>query len=155
MPKALDILATVTGGTLPIHARQQIKAYLPLFDGRDVRVRISSPKRSSRANSYYWVAIIDRIRKELNDAGYAWIQGESGNEPVTSAVLHEYFKARYLSPRTAVIMGRDVTLAPTTTTLDSTAFHDYIEAIKMDEYVLALGIDFEPVPDMRSYAIAE
>lgn len=155
MPRPLDITATVENGRLPDHTRQQIAAYLPLFEGREARVRISSPKRTTRANAFYWVAILDQVRRGLNDAGYAFIQTASGPEPVTSEVLHEYFKARYLPTRTMVLMGKEIPLSPSTTKLDSTAFSDYIEAIKQDAYVLPLGIDFEPVPDLRSYTISE
>jgi len=117
---------------------------LRLFAPGTVRIRVSRPRRSSRANSYYWAGVIEPIRRALADAG----------RPVSAEVLHEYFKGLYLPARTLDVLGQSVTLPPSTAGLDSTAFSEYIEAIKTDESVVSLGVWFEPVPDvLRSFGI--
>lgn len=125
---------------------------IKLYAGRRVRIRVSAPKRSTRANAYYWGVVLDTIRRACMDAG----------QPVSAEELHHHFKALYLPARTFEVMGIDHVMPGSTAQLDSTSFADYIEAIKQDEQVLALGC-YIPDPDeyeeregaFRSYAIAE
>lgn len=118
---------------------------LKLYAGREVRIQVSSPKRSNKANAFYWVGVIGEIQRAAAEAGHA----------VSANALHEYFKAKYLSPTTEDVWGEEVTIPPSTAKLDSTAFHEYIESIRMDETVLALGVYFDEPEGLRSYSIED
>lgn len=148
MPKAIDITLDVdSDGNISRTRSRWLRDYIKLFAGGKVRIRISRPKRSSAANSYYWGAVIRPIREALLDAGRA----------VSADTLHRLFKQRYLDVETDEVFGEPVTLPPTTTKLDQTEFHYYCEAIKQDPDVLALGVYFEEPDDeaWRSHNIAE
>lgn len=158
MPHKLEFIAECDSeGRLPDYRQKQIDAYLKrLYPHRQVSVRYGEPTRTSRANAFYWGVVLDLIRKAMNEAGYAFLLVRGETQPITSEALHAHFKARYLPVQTAVIFGRDATLEPTTTILDKTQFFDYVEAIKNDEDVLLLGIDFpEPDTEFRSFSIGE
>lgn len=147
MPKAIDRTFEVSqDGHLPATARAFIAGQLQLYAGGDVRLHISRPKRTTKANAFYWAGIIEPIRLALLEAG----------QPAPAEAIHEVFKRRYLPPRTVTVLGEEHWLSPTTTTLDQTAFSDFIESIKHDEDVIALGVYIEdPDGDFRSYTIAE
>ena len=147
MPKALDIVLDVDAdGHLDRRRALWIRDYLALYAGGQVRIQVSRPHRTSRANSYYWAGVIEPIRVALMEAG----------RPVDAEILHELFKARYLAPRPVEVFGQSATLPPTTTNLDMTGFSDYIEAIKNDEDVRRLGVWFEDQPgSLRSFSIEE
>lgn len=157
MPRATDIVCEVSpDGKIPKRHSAHIRDQLKLYAGGDVRIRVSRPKRSSRANAFYWAGIIEPIRIGMTEAGLGMMTAPDGTPTmVTSEALHYHFKCKHLPFRTAYIFGKDVVLPPTTTELDQTAFSDYIEAIKTDEEVLQLGIFFEEPESFRSYSIAE
>ena len=157
MPRKITITTTVDeGGRLPKTRAEQIRGHLKLFAGSDVQITIGKPKRSTRANRYYWSCIIGAIHEAMIEAGVAFMETNEGIRMVTSEALHELFKERYLQPQPVVLFGDDVTLRPTTTTLDSTQFSDYIESIKTDPQVRQLSVHFpEPEDTFRSYAIAD
>lgn len=148
MPKALDETFYVTDdGKLADQRRAEwLRSQLQLYAGGQVRIRIGRPKRSTRANAYYWGVVIATVREALMEAGM----------PVSAEALHVHFKRRYLEPRTTCVLGIDHVLDPTTTDMDSTEFSYYIEAIKEDEDVRRLGVYIpEPDENMRSSRIAE
>jgi hypothetical protein len=158
MPRAIDFVCTVTpDGHLPDARRRFVASQLRLYAGREVRVQISRPKRSSQANRYYWGAIIEPIRDAMNDAGCLVYDTADGvGMPVTSEMVHELMKARHLPVRVVEMEGDPVTLAPSTADLDATAFSEYSEAIRGDELVLSLGVYLEDAPGgLRSHKIAE
>jgi len=147
MPHSLEIISEVTDGRLPQYRQEQIRSYLKLFEGQDVHIRMGKPKRSSQANRYYWVAVIEPIRRALMEAGMEYASAD---------VVHEYFKRKFLPVRCTEVLGEPFTLTGSTTELDSTEFFDYIESIKHSEKVLQLGIEFEdPDPSYRSYSLSE
>ena len=147
MPKAIDKTWTVDErGHLPRSAREHIAGQLKLYAGRDVRVRLSRPKRTTKANAYYWSQIIEPIRIALLEAG----------QPAPAEAIHEVMKRRYLEPRTTTVFDEEHWMPPTTTDLDQTDFSDYIENVKHDEDVIALGVYIpDPDGDFRSYRLAE
>lgn len=148
MPHSLDLVFDVDeDGRLTDRRRARwMWEQLRFYAGGKVRIRISRPKRSNRANAYYWACIIEPIRKALMESG----------QVLTAEAIHSHFKAKYLPVRTVTVFDVDHVLPGTTTELDQTEFHDFIESIKNDEDVLNLGIYFEePEEDYKSYAIAE
>lgn len=162
MPRALDISTTASeDGRLPKGVSRRIRDHLALFGGREVRIRISSPKRSTQANAYYWAGIIDPIRTAMIEAGIGFFEdiapgGEVVLKPVMAETIHRYFKRKYLPVQTASVFGEPMTIEPTTTDLGSTEFADYIEAIRQDPQVLQLGVYFDdPDGPFKSHTIAE
>jgi len=147
MPQPIDIIVEVDEeGRIPAERWRWMHTYLQLYAGRSARFRISSPKRSSKANSFYWVGIVQPIWVAATEAGIA----------ATMQGIHDYYKQKFLPGRTEVIMGEEVVLRPTTTELDSTAFSDYIENIRNDVLTLTLGVYIEgPDDKYRSYNIED
>ena len=146
MPKEQTHTATVTEhGTLQGDTAGQtlvdwIAAVLPLFSGGRVEFSISRPTRSLRQNRRYW-AMLSEIAEAMRQAGVEKLHmvspstGEVIDLPVTKDLLHEWFKARYLTPKD----GYD---EPSTTRLDETEMHDFMERIMHDEDVRQLDISF-------------
>ena len=156
MPQALEIITEVRDNTIPTYRKEQIKSYLALYEGTDVCIRIGKPKRSTLANSYYWGLVIEPIRIAMIDAGIGFIGTPDGISALSPEALHEFFKRKYLPARVAEVFGEPVSLTGSTTALDSTEFFYYVEAIKYNEQVLQLGIQFqEPESKYKSYNIAE
>lgn len=148
MPLPIDVTLEVDekGKLVDRRRAEWLWSNLRLYAGSEVRIRISRPKRSTRANAYYWGVVIETIRRALLDAGQA----------ISAEALHEHFKRLYLPARAVCVFGVDHVLPGSTADLDSTTFADYIEAIKQDEDVLTLGVYIpEPEPGLKSYAIAE
>ena len=52
-----------------------------------------------------------------------------------------------------MVNGTDVVIPLSTTKLDSTAFHDFIESIRTDEFVLALGVYFDEPEEFSTHKI--
>jgi hypothetical protein len=137
MPRPLDIVLDVDErGEIDPRRRLWMDDQIRLYAGGRVRIQVSRPRRTTRSNAYYWAGVIEPIRRALADAG----------RPTAAGVLHEYFKAKYLPPRIMECLGHDVVLAPSSSGLDMTSFSDYVEAIKHDEDVRALGVWFEEMP---------
>ena len=137
MPRKVDIVAQVDEqGRLSKTRRQWLASQLRLYAGGDVRIQISRPKRSNKANAYLWGVIYPEIQRKAAEAGYAW----------SAEAIHEVMKRRYLEARILEVMGETHVLAGSSAELDSTAFYDFIESVKMDEDVIALGCYF-PEPD--------
>ncbi|MDX1545606.1 MAG: hypothetical protein R3247_01380 [Rhodothermales bacterium] len=147
MPQAVDMTWTVgDDGHLPRAARRFLAAQLKLYAGGEVRIRLSRPKRTTKANAYYWAAVIQPIRAALLEAG----------QVASAEDVHELFKARYLAPRVAEVFGEAHVLSGSTAELDQTAFFEYVEAIRTDEDVLALGVFVEDAPEsLRSHRISD
>lgn len=146
MPRPIDIRCEVDeNGHLPRKMRVLLGGQLKLYAGREVRIQVSSPKRSSKANAFYWVGVIGEIQRRAAEAGHA----------VSAQALHEYFKAKYLQPSIEYVWGEEVLVPASTAKLDSTAFHEYIESIRMDEAVIQLGVYFDEPEGLRSYSIED
>lgn len=148
MPQAIDITLSVTGeGQFADKGRSRwLREIIKLYAGRDVRIRVSSPKRSTSANAYLWGVVYARIQQGLLESGTA----------VSTEAIHEHFKRRYLPARVITVFGEDHVLPGSTSDLDSTAFYEYVEAVRNDEDVLQLGVYIEePDPVYKSYRIEE
>lgn len=148
MPQPLDITVFINedGKIADSQQRQYLSMFIRLYAGRKCRIRVSSEKRSTRANAYYWGVVLSEIQKGLAMAGIA----------TSTEVLHEHFKRKYLPARAVCVFGIDHVLPASTAQLDSTTFYEYIEAIRFDEDVIEYGIVIDPPPsDLKSSAIAE
>jgi hypothetical protein len=148
MPRPLEITCDVDAdGRLPANRSRQLRQYLKLYSGREVRIALSAPKRSTAANSYYWGCVIPAIQRGMHEAGMV----------ASAEAIHEAMKRRYLPARPSQdVFGEAVTLSPSTADLDATEFYEYVEAVRYDEDVLALGVDIpDPDPEYRSYKICE
>jgi len=146
MPKKIDWVCYVTpDGRLSRTKQEAFDRQIAMYADSNVRLQIGKPKRSSDANKYYWY-VIKTIQAAMAEAGYAYSQKG----------LHKYFKEKYLSVEAEVVMGVSITHEPSTTRLDSTEFFYYVEAVKNDEAVLVLGINFDDPPDrMTSFSISD
>lgn len=138
MPKARTFTARVDDdGRLPIATERHIQDELKLYAGRRCAVRLSRPRRSHQANSYLWGVVYKTIRRAMSEAGTS----------LPADVWHRYFKDKYLDPWVEIIAGREIVNPPSTARLDSTAFYEYVEAIRTDEEIVrVLGIHI-PNPD--------
>lgn len=147
MPRALDISTTASeDGRLPKGVSRRIRDHLALFAGREVRIRISSPKRSTQANAYLWACVYPAIQQGLAESGTA----------ASCEAIHEIMKSRYLPARVIEAMGESLVLPGSSADLDSTAFYSFVESIRTDEDVLALGVVIpDPEPSYRSYKISD
>jgi hypothetical protein len=89
--------------------------------------------------------VLPAVRYGAFDAGYE----------LPLEALHTLFKERYVDPIIHHAGDMEIVVL-TTTQLDSTQFYDYIEAIRNDEFVLALGVTIpEPEEKYRSYSIQD
>lgn len=148
--------------TLPKRAAAQIRAWVRQHAGHTVMWTLGKPRRSTRANSYYWACIATIQHGYLAHAGTSYPTWR----------LHDHYKALYLPvvaaewlheygevvPWHEEAVGPDGTLESrsTTTKLDPAQFAAYIDLIHADEAVLAMGLDFEPIPEkLRSGRILE
>jgi hypothetical protein len=145
MPEKIDVIVPVKGRKIDRDTARYLNESIGLFDEGELRILLERPTRTARANRYYWGAVLTPIRDRMQELGMQ----------ASTYALHTLFKRRYLTPRTEVVFGEDVTLEPTTTRLNQTEFFDYVEAIKNDEQVVALGIMFEDADEFDSYDIAE
>lgn len=113
-----------------------------LFADGPAVITIQRPKRSLDQNRYYFGVVLETIRQGLLDAGHTFAVED----------LHEHFKGRYLGGKSITYRNpetgnvREKVVPRSTTELDTTAFHDYIERIKTDELVRQLDIRI-PSPD--------
>lgn len=145
MPHALTIRSEVKGGRLSQRARRQIVGTLALYEGRDVEILIRTPKRSTQANAYLWAAVYPPIQAALAELGKA----------LPCEALHEYFCRKYLPPAFRTLLnGEELVVRGKSSELGSTEFFDFVEAVRTDEMVLALGVVVDdPAPSYRSYRI--
>jgi hypothetical protein len=127
---------------------QWLADVLGLFSGGRVEITVSRPTRTLRQNRKYWAELSD-IAEAFRRAGVTqWhIVGPGGEMvrlPVTKDTLHAWFKRKYLTPKE----GHD---EPSTTRLDQTEMHDYMERIRHDEDVRKLDIAFRDEDRLRPH----
>lgn len=94
-----------------------IRAYVGRFDGREVRVNFSPPKRSrsTAQNRFYWSVPVGMIAQH------------TGHTPEE---VHEFLKAQFL-PRQFITIGqREVSVPKSSTDLDTVSFEVYLEHIR-------------------------
>lgn len=147
MPRATDNTFPVDeSGSLSQSARRFLAEQVRLYAGGDVRIQISRPVRSKSANRYLWGVVYKAIQQAMADAGM----------PASSEAIHEHFKHKYLQARVYEAFGMTYVCQPTSTDLDADEFYEFIERIRTDEEVQALGVWFdEPADKYRSYRISE
>lgn len=129
MPKALTIRSRVEDGRVSKTASGRLRSHLRLFEGGDVEITIRRPRRSLKQNAYYFGVVLPAIQSALAESGTA----------VSVDAIHEVMKSRHLPPRQHEAFGETLVLPASSAALDSTDFHDFIEAVRQDEDVLALG----------------
>lgn len=130
----LDLILPHNLGTpLPANAYNQINAWALAYGGKQVRVRVGPPERSSLASKYYWAGVNRPVVEALHAAGYT---------NISAAMFHEHCKHKYLSPvHQDTPIGQ--ILVYTTKTLDSAQFTHFIAQIITDEITLRLGVRIE------------
>jgi len=139
----LDVLLHIdeTGRVKNRDAVQRMQEqFVYVYAGRDCRVRVTEPKRSSRQNRFYWGAVIATIHRAMVLTGtHQQVIAETGEIITTTPEdLHELFKKTYLPWRDREIFGKAYEMAPTTTTLSVAAFSEYLLCIETDERVRRL-----------------
>jgi len=131
---------TLHGETAGQSLIQWLKETFQLFSGGRVEISVSRPTRTLRQNRRYWAMLSD-IAEAFRRVGVTELHmvspstGEVIDLPMTKDLLHQYMKAKYLTPKE----GYD---EPSTTRLDQTEMHDYMERIMEDEEVRQLDISF-------------
>lgn len=95
--------------------------------------RVERKKRSLPQNRWYWACL-------------RCISEETGH---TEDELHEHFKRTYLPRTVKEILGAKHTMTPSTTTLNTTDFSEYIEHIRVDAGELGIAL---PDPSEDSWA---
>lgn len=82
-------------------------------EGKWLRIEDEKPLRSMSQHKFYWVYLTA-------------ISSETGHTPEE---LHSWAKKKFLPHKFAKVLGEDVELAPTTTTLSKAEFSEYLERI--------------------------
>lgn len=143
--RAFEIKAQVNDqGQLPIRIKRMLGKQIKLRKGKIVRIYIGNPKRSTQANGYYRGIVLPRIRMGYLEAGMVLSEDD----------LHEHYKRLYLPERVVEIGEHVHVLAASTASLDSHEFYEYIERIRTDDDVLAMGVDIpDPDPNYKFYAL--
>jgi len=107
----------VVQGKPKLKMPEEFKLHLSTLEGQEIVVSVEKRqtfrKRSNNQNRFYW-AYLNIISQEI---------GEQPEE------LHEYFKRKFLKPRTVNMFGEEIRLPGTTKNLDSLAFTEYIDKI--------------------------
>jgi hypothetical protein len=144
MPRAITLRGTVDAEGRPSKAlATRARDALRLYADGDVELVIRKPLRSLEANNYLWGVCYPLIQAGWSEAGKAY--------PVDA--LHQYYAEKYLPPDFSVVInGETVVGRGRTSRLPSTEFYDFVEAIRTDETVLALGVVIpDPDPDYKRH----
>lgn len=117
------------GGELIFSNKKALRDFLLSIDKKDVWVRIErmTGKRSDNQNRFYWAYL-------------TIIANETGH---TENDLHELFKRIFLPPQFKSILGREVKMPATTTSLNKADFGEYMERICAETGV--------PIPDPKMF----
>lgn len=153
MPKKQTETYTITEGGEVLGDSQKVIAWLSdvfsLFAGGRVKITVERPKRSLRQNAYYWSIVLPKMHEGLRERGMTTMQfmGPSGEVieiPLSVNTLHRWYKRKILTPDEP---GEE----PTTTTLDKTAMHYYIEEIRMEAAAMDIHIPQPNTPPIEAY----
>lgn len=103
-------------GTLKLADRSAFTRAMKRMRAGNVIVAVQHPTtgRSAQANRYYWGVVLAAISEHT---GYE--QDE----------LHEYFKKRF-NPVSVALADGEETVGGSTSRMDVSAFHDYVERIR-------------------------
>lgn len=110
-----------------------IRERLPLFADGEVKLSMGRPTRSLDQNAALWGLIYPQLHEGLKEAGVHDFHlmdedGELMTIPITVNFLHLLMKRRHLTPDNP---GEE----PSTRGLSTTAFSEYIRAIRHDPLV--------------------
>lgn len=118
----------IRGGNLSLNNRQKFQEYLTTLEGQEIRIVVKRKRfkaRSLNQNAWYWGAILPEIAKH------------TGHTPED---LHEIYKKMFLPKRFTVYHDQEIELLPTTTTLTTAEFGEYIERIRGDAAEMGIVI---------------
>jgi len=101
-----------------------------------VEIEKEKSKRSLDQNAYLWGVV------------YKTIAESTGH---TEQEIHEYLKRVCLPPQTVKIMGKEIKLPASTSTLDKGAFGEYIERIRAE--VAPLGIVIPEATNKKEFEV--
>lgn len=121
--------AKAQGGELIFSNKKVIREFLETIEKKDVWVRIErmTGKRSDTQNRFYWAYL-------------HIIANHTGNHEND---LHELFKRIFLPPQYKTILGREIKMPASTTTLNKVEFGEYMERISAETGIA--------VPDPKKY----
>lgn len=100
------------------HDKQAVKEYIDrLADGKNFDISI----------------VLHRERRTIdqNRLLFLWINCISGETGQDKDDLHTYFKHKFLQPDFIRVFGQQIYITPTTTTLDTKQFTDYLNNIQI------------------------
>lgn len=153
MPAARTYTGRVEGGNvLPLGIVPSLLDAAAMFEGGPVEIEIRRPRRSTKANRYYWGAVLPAIQTAYYDSGV----------DVETEGLHEIYKRNFLPNQSRTVRHPDtgeeleIVDPPTTTTLDQTQFSEYLEKIRAACHLAGLDVEWPEAPsDLRSWGIQE
>jgi len=151
MPHAQKTTVTVTddGDLLGKTAGETLLSWLAdafaLFSGGRAEVVVRRPTRTLRQNRTLWGVVYPQVHKGLKQAGVHDLHlmdddGHLMDIPVTVHFIHRLMKRRHLTPDEP---GEE----PTTRTLSTTEFTEYIRAIRHDPMLTKHDIHIEMPED--------
>ena len=122
----VTLRSKVVSGKLP--GIKPISEILEHLEGKEITVTFDYyvRKRSTAQNAYYWPVIVEYVMEALIDAGYR-------REALDHETVHDYLKDKFLRFMKRRIYNREtgkyIVTKPTTTTMTTWEFMDYMEAI--------------------------
>lgn len=135
MPTQLDITIQHNPGTgLPANVHNQINAYVLAYSGKQVRIRVSPPERSSGANRYWWGFVVRPIIEAVR---------ATGNDGYTGEMFHRQVNEATCTPEQITAPDGTIMRMYSSKKLDSAQFTARIEYVKNLEFVRRLGVRFE------------
>jgi hypothetical protein len=114
----MTFLARAHNGQLDFgsHFNQaRLQAFLADHEGKEFRIDQVQTKRTISQNNFYWMYL-------------GIIERETGNN---ADDLHEFFKRKLLPARFATVLGQEIKLPASTTTLSKGEFADYLDKISV------------------------
>ena len=86
------------------------------------RIEVSEYRknRTLEQNAYYWSGVLPTIQKHIE---------ESRGDHYSTDEIHEYMRDKFLPRRTITIKGETAVVRPSTASLNTKEFHDYIEHV--------------------------
>ena len=112
----MQFQASIENGKPRIATPDSYKRYLSGFnEGEKIVIDIEKKKnkRSLSQNAYYWIYL-------------GVIENETGN---TADDLHELFKRKFLLPQEKTILGQQIKLPASTTSLSKHDFSEYLDKV--------------------------
>src|SRR5690606_39444582 len=73
-----------------------VRDHLQLYAGGEVRIRVSRPKRTTRANRYWWGYVLETIRQAMIEAGIGFMETNRSEEQTSELQSRENLVWRLL-----------------------------------------------------------